>query len=170
MPSGRPFTTAAFLRGCQTLSRARAHGTTFRIDPLGSGLSVYGGQTSEMPSCQPVGGNVLKDVVRKVLCHVLLCFSTSFHLIFKMQDRALQLFSVTLVCLILTWITVPLRCFVRARLSKSFGLDDWFMMASLVSTDTNSESEKWEVNDLPGHFHCSLWHALCRRPLWYGFA
>jgi hypothetical protein len=87
-----------------------------------------------------------------------------------MQDRALQLFAVTLVCLILTWITVPLRCFVRARLNKSFGLDGWFMVASLVSDTLIEPYHNIKAHDHTVRFHHSLWNTLCGCPLWHGLS
>jgi hypothetical protein len=32
-----------------------------------------------------------------------------------------------------TWFAVLLRCFVKARIVKKFTVDDWFLIAALVS-------------------------------------
>lgn len=50
-----------------------------------------------------------------------------------MDNLGPQLAAVVILFLILTWLTVGLRCMVRARMIKSFGLDDWTMVLSLVS-------------------------------------
>jgi hypothetical protein len=34
--------------------------------------------------------------------------------------------------LVLTWISVILRCFVRIQITQAFDIDDWLMGASLV--------------------------------------
>ncbi len=39
---------------------------------------------------------------------------------------------VSYVFLVLTWIAVLLRCFVRIRIVKLFGIDDFLMVAALV--------------------------------------
>jgi len=50
----------------------------------------------------------------------------------KMENRGPELAAVLILFLIITWLIVALRCHVRVRMLKSFGLDDWFMVASLV--------------------------------------
>lgn len=50
-----------------------------------------------------------------------------------MQERAEELLAVTITLLVLGLVTVSLRCFVRIRLVKAFGLDDYLMVASMVS-------------------------------------
>lgn len=49
-----------------------------------------------------------------------------------MGNRGPELAAVLILFLIITWLIVALRCHVRVRMLKSFGLDDWFMVASLV--------------------------------------
>ncbi|KAF2994003.1 hypothetical protein E8E13_002492 [Curvularia kusanoi] len=49
-----------------------------------------------------------------------------------MQDRGNQIFGVALTFLILCWITVGLRCYVRTVLVKGFGLDDKMMVVTLL--------------------------------------
>lgn len=51
-----------------------------------------------------------------------------------MGSRAEVLCAVTVTFLVLAWLTVSLRVFVRARIVKAFGLDDWLMIVSLVRT------------------------------------
>jgi hypothetical protein len=42
----------------------------------------------------------------------------------------------TSVFLALSLVTVGLRCFVRARIVRAFGLDDWTMVAAMVGLFT----------------------------------
>ncbi|TVY17486.1 hypothetical protein LARI1_G004529 [Lachnellula arida] len=49
-----------------------------------------------------------------------------------MQDRAQTLLAVTIAFLVVTWVTVALRCFVRIRIVKAFGLDDYLIAFSQV--------------------------------------
>ncbi len=51
------------------------------------------------------------------------------------ENRGPELAAVVILFLIVTWLIVSLRCLVRVRILKSFGRDDWFMVASLVSLD-----------------------------------
>ena len=48
------------------------------------------------------------------------------------------LLGISVAFLILTWISAGLRFYVRARLLRSFGYDDWFLLASLVGQETRS--------------------------------
>jgi hypothetical protein len=48
------------------------------------------------------------------------------------EDRGPQVAGVAILFLILSWIFVSLRCYVRGFMIKSFGPDDWFAVASLV--------------------------------------
>ena len=50
-----------------------------------------------------------------------------------MQDRAQQLLAVTITLLVTAWVTVSLRCFVRLKLVKAFGIDDYLIVVSLAS-------------------------------------
>jgi hypothetical protein len=51
--------------------------------------------------------------------------------------------SVTIAVLVISWIAVGLRYYVRIFIVKSFGIDDWFITLTLVRnyssdvTDTN---------------------------------
>ena len=49
------------------------------------------------------------------------------------MDRAAQLLAVTLAFPVIDWITVTLRCFVSGKIVRSFGIDDWLIVISLVS-------------------------------------
>lgn len=40
---------------------------------------------------------------------------------------------ITILFLILTWITVSARCYVKAVITRSFGSDDYTIVAALVS-------------------------------------
>lgn len=59
-----------------------------------------------------------------------------------MEDRGPQLAVVVILFLVVTWLIVALRCLVRVRMIKSFGLDDWFMVASLVSISLNYPAQR----------------------------
>src|SRR5207248_5809834 len=48
------------------------------------------------------------------------------------ENRGPQLCALSSSFLALAWITVLARCWVRLRFVKSFGLDDWLMVAALV--------------------------------------
>lgn len=49
-----------------------------------------------------------------------------------LNGRSLQIFVVTLVFLIISFISVCLRCFVRLRLVRAFGWDDGLMVFAMV--------------------------------------
>jgi hypothetical protein len=48
------------------------------------------------------------------------------------DSRAVQLASVNIAALVLASTITALRCFVRIRLLKAFGTDDWLMVAAAV--------------------------------------
>jgi len=47
-------------------------------------------------------------------------------------SRAPAVVGVTTAALVISLITTALRCFVRFRLVKAFGPDDWLMVAAMV--------------------------------------
>ncbi|OCK74960.1 hypothetical protein K432DRAFT_309581 [Lepidopterella palustris CBS 459.81] len=49
-----------------------------------------------------------------------------------MDDRSHEVLAVAIFFLILSWVTVSLRVYVRAGMLKSFGLDDWIMVLTLL--------------------------------------
>jgi hypothetical protein len=49
-----------------------------------------------------------------------------------MEDRQVELLSVLIVFVALSWITVALRCYGRIYISKVFGSDDVFIIITLV--------------------------------------
>ncbi|KAL4980791.1 hypothetical protein BDW66DRAFT_156502 [Aspergillus desertorum] len=51
---------------------------------------------------------------------------------FPLEGRSLSIFVVTLVFLILSFISVALRCFVRLRLVRAFGWDDSLMVLAMT--------------------------------------
>ncbi|KAL4736301.1 hypothetical protein BDV11DRAFT_194077 [Aspergillus similis] len=51
---------------------------------------------------------------------------------FPLEGRSLSIFVVTLVFLILSFISVALRCFVRLRLVRAFGWDDSLMLLAMA--------------------------------------
>lgn len=50
------------------------------------------------------------------------------------ENRGPQVEGVAILFLILSWIFVAMRVYVRAVLMKGFGTDDWLAIAALVST------------------------------------
>ena len=50
-----------------------------------------------------------------------------------MEDRGHELFAVSIPFLVLSWVTMGLRVYVRVGMLKSFGIDDWAMAVTLVS-------------------------------------
>ncbi|KAH6885293.1 hypothetical protein B0T10DRAFT_92447 [Thelonectria olida] len=49
------------------------------------------------------------------------------------ENRGPELQAVCYTLVVTAWISVVLRCYVRIRIVKNFGLDDWFMLAALTS-------------------------------------
>lgn len=49
------------------------------------------------------------------------------------ENRGWQLTTVTAIFIVLTWISVATRLYVRLILTTAFQIDDWFMVVSLVS-------------------------------------
>ncbi|KAL6703831.1 hypothetical protein ACN47E_009050 [Coniothyrium glycines] len=49
-----------------------------------------------------------------------------------MEDRSGQVLAIAITFLVLTWITVLLRCYVRIVMVKGFGIDDWTMIVTLL--------------------------------------
>jgi hypothetical protein len=52
-----------------------------------------------------------------------------------MEDRSLQVLAVGVVFIILAWITVGLRVYVRAFMLRTFALDDWLIILTSVCVD-----------------------------------
>lgn len=48
------------------------------------------------------------------------------------EYRGDKVAEVTILFLALTWVAVSLRVYVRAIMTKSFGVDDWLAVLSLV--------------------------------------
>jgi hypothetical protein len=49
------------------------------------------------------------------------------------EDRGPQVAAVAISFLVLSWVAVSLRVFVRSFMVKNFGMDDWLAVATLVS-------------------------------------
>jgi hypothetical protein len=49
-----------------------------------------------------------------------------------MDDRRNEVLAVAILFLILAWITVSLRAYVRVVMMKTWGIDDAYMAATLV--------------------------------------
>ncbi|KAI1843773.1 hypothetical protein JX266_010032 [Neoarthrinium moseri] len=57
------------------------------------------------------------------------------------DDRSGSVFAVAVTFMVLTWIMVPLRVYVRAIMTKSFGLDDWLLVITQVLFTTYLSSQ-----------------------------
>ena len=53
-----------------------------------------------------------------------------------MDDRRNEVLAVATLFFILTWLAVGMRCYVRGIMMKTWGQDDYYMCASLVSPDS----------------------------------
>lgn len=49
-----------------------------------------------------------------------------------MDDRHQEVLAVAALFFVLTWVTVGLRCYVRGFMMKTWGADDYYMLATLV--------------------------------------
>ena len=52
------------------------------------------------------------------------------------DDRSREVFAVAALFFVLTWTTVCMRVYVRAILMKTWGKDDSYMVAALVSNQS----------------------------------
>ena len=50
-----------------------------------------------------------------------------------MEDRSHQILAVNILFFVLSWVAISLRVYVRAGMLKSFGMDDWAMVVTVVS-------------------------------------
>jgi len=57
-----------------------------------------------------------------------------------MEDRGPQLAAVTIAFLVTSWLLVSLRGFIRGWMIRSFGIDDWLMVLTLVILPTSFHS------------------------------
>ena len=51
-----------------------------------------------------------------------------------MDSRAGSLVAVVVLFLVLTWVTFSLRIYVRSAISRSWGMDDWALLLTVVSS------------------------------------
>ena len=51
----------------------------------------------------------------------------------SMEDRSHEVLTIAMLFLVLSWVTMGLRVYVRTGMLKSFGMDDWAMLVTLVS-------------------------------------
>ena len=49
-----------------------------------------------------------------------------------MESRSHEVLTIGMLFLVLSWVTMGLRVYVRAGMLKSFGMDDWAMLVTLV--------------------------------------
>jgi hypothetical protein len=55
-----------------------------------------------------------------------------------MDDRHNEVISVATLFFVLTWLAVSLRCYVRGIIMKTWGMDDYYMVAALVGAAINT--------------------------------
>lgn len=48
------------------------------------------------------------------------------------DNRGPQMLGVTASFLVLMWVTVMARCYVRIKIIKAFAMDDWLALATLI--------------------------------------
>jgi hypothetical protein len=51
-----------------------------------------------------------------------------------MDDRHNEVLAVAALFFVITWVTVSLRCYVRGVMMKTWGEDDYYMVATLVGS------------------------------------
>jgi hypothetical protein len=49
-----------------------------------------------------------------------------------MDNRGSELLAVVILFLVLSWLSVLARCWVRIKMIKAFALDDWLLLGSLL--------------------------------------
>jgi len=76
------------------------------------------------------------------------------------ENRGPEVEVVAILFLILTWISVSLRCYVRALMMKSFGMDDWLAIVALVCACPESP---FPLLDISTKSTAELTVLLCRR-------
>ncbi|OMP82625.1 hypothetical protein BK809_0006935 [Diplodia seriata] len=87
----------------------------------------------------------------------------------ELHERAPQFFRILVAMIILATIATALRVYVRIKIVKSFGKDDYLMVAALVSLFTTDHADKHVLTPraaLLHHVHHLRpgWHPLRHRP------
>jgi hypothetical protein len=54
-----------------------------------------------------------------------------------MEDRGPELATVAIAFIVTTWLFVGMRVYIRGWMIKNLGMDDWFMVVTLVGTYEN---------------------------------
>lgn len=49
-----------------------------------------------------------------------------------MESRGPEILAVIVLFLVLSWLTVLARCWVRVKMIKAFALDDWLLLVTLL--------------------------------------
>jgi len=68
-----------------------------------------------------------------------------------MQNRGPTLLALTIAFLVVTWVTVGLRCIVRVRIVKALGLDDYLIALAQVSHNHFTRDKLYNVTILISH-------------------
>jgi hypothetical protein len=77
----------------------------------------------------------------------------------EIENRGPQLFAVNVFFIIIAVATTLLRCYVRLFIVKSWGRDDWFMVAATVS-DTEQNTNTVVLTTPGSDCLYSLWIVL----------
>lgn len=76
-----------------------------------------------------LSGKVYEFSIVDIMDSLFITFSRRHY---SLDDRGGSLLAVVIVFLILTWVTVSLRFYVRVGISHAAGADDFIMLAALV--------------------------------------
>ncbi|KAH6657221.1 hypothetical protein BKA67DRAFT_182988 [Truncatella angustata] len=74
----------------------------------------------------------------------------------SINDRGPQVYAVAVAFFALAAVSLLLRCYVRLRMTKAFGLDDWFMVAAMISFTFNTATCLVGVNHGTGRHHWDI--------------
>jgi hypothetical protein len=80
-----------------------------------------------------------------------------------MESRGNSILAAVIVYLVISWVAVLARCWVRQRYTRRFWVDDWLLLISLVSWSSNVS---WEdangstrlVVSFPVCVSSQIWH------------
>lgn len=84
------------------------------------------------------------------------------------DNRGPELAAVTCFFLGVSWLFVLLRCFVRAKITNSFQMDDWLMVCSVVSFGRNARTHYCCRTNMVAlvYFHCLCCFLSRSNSLW----
>lgn len=87
------------------------------------------------------------------------------------ESNGASLVITAIIFLVLTWISVTLRTYVRAFMTNGIQVDDWLMLVSQVSAERSREIISWTsfVPDISvplGKLHSFMRFHTCRCSRW----